>query len=73
MDLVIPVDVYLPGCPPRPEALIDAFRKLQVRIRDRGSATLAPDVVEANRAAARRVVATGTTPAPGYGAGKGDA
>jgi NADH:ubiquinone oxidoreductase subunit B-like Fe-S oxidoreductase len=36
------VDIYLPGCPPRPEALIDAIRKLQLRIRDRGGATLPP-------------------------------
>jgi NADH-quinone oxidoreductase subunit B len=40
VDLVVPVDVYLPGCPPRPEALIDAIRKLQVRIQERGGATL---------------------------------
>jgi NADH-quinone oxidoreductase subunit B len=40
VDLIVPVDIYLPGCPPRPEALIDAIRKLQLRIRDRGGATL---------------------------------
>ena len=32
IDRVIPVDVYIPGCPPRPEALIDGIIKLQQRI-----------------------------------------
>ena len=29
IDTIIPVDVYIPGCPPRPESLIDAVLKIQ--------------------------------------------
>lgn len=32
VDKIIPVDVYLPGCPPKPEAIIDAIIKLRKKI-----------------------------------------
>ncbi len=32
VDHVVPVDMYLPGCPPRPEMLIDAILKLHDKV-----------------------------------------
>lgn len=33
VDKIIPVDIIIPGCPPRPEALIDGFLKLRAKLR----------------------------------------
>ena len=35
IDRVMPVDVYVPGCPPRPEGLIFGMMKLQQLVKDR--------------------------------------
>jgi len=64
VDKVVPVDVYIPGCPPRPEMLIHAIMMLQDKVmkesfRDR------PDVRVAE---AREVVPPGTLPATGTSA-----
>ena len=46
VDLLVPVDVYIPGCPPRPEVLLEGLMRLQDKIRGRKGPFKAPKWVQ---------------------------
>jgi NADH-quinone oxidoreductase subunit B len=46
VDHVVPVDIYLPGCPPRPEMLMDAILKLHSKINDEKLGANRADIIK---------------------------
>lgn len=50
VDHVVPVDIYLPGCPPRPEMLIDAIMRLHDKIMNEGLGEKRRAQIEAKKA-----------------------
>jgi len=58
VDHVVPVDVYLPGCPPRPEMLLDAILKVHEKA---ANAPLGPNRIEAEDDAEQMALAATPT------------
>jgi NADH-quinone oxidoreductase subunit B len=66
IDRFIPVDVYIPGCPPRPEQILRALLDIQAKIQERGSlrGTALPELLARERyLAAEGSLARGLDPA----------
>ena len=64
VDKVVPVDVYIPGCPPRPEMLVHAVMMLQEKVMKESLR----DRRDVNMKEAREAVPPGTLPASGVSA-----
>jgi NADH-quinone oxidoreductase subunit B len=72
VDHIVPVDIYLPGCPPRPEMLLDSIVKLHDKIQNmKLGANREAEIEELEQARLRRlplvVKVSGHQPAPGTG------
>jgi NADH-quinone oxidoreductase subunit B len=62
VDHVVPVDIYLPGCPPRPEMLLHAILKLHAKIQEMPLGVNREEAVrEAEQAALAAASPTATT------------
>jgi len=70
VDHIVPVDIYLPGCPPRPEMLLDAIVKLHDKIQNM---KLGPnreaEIEELEQARLRRLPLAQASHVPGVGPG----
>jgi NADH-quinone oxidoreductase subunit B len=58
VDHVVPVDMYLPGCPPRPEMLIDAILKLHDQVKSKPLGPHARKAIEEGETAALAAIPT---------------
>ena len=58
VDHVVPVDIYLPGCPPRPEMLLDAILKLHEKIGESKLGVNRAEVIKEVEAAAMAAIPT---------------
>src|ERR1017187_3090395 len=69
VDHIVPVDIYLPGCPPRPEMLLDAIVKLHDKIQNmKLGANREREVAELQRARLRRLPLAAALQGHGHGA-----
>ena len=63
VDHIVPVDIYLPGCPPRPEMLIDAILKMREKVMHQPLGPNGRKMLEARKAAGKMpIVAPGAMP-----------